>query len=365
MVDLNVVAVFFAAMTTHHELLLLLLLQLSRLVTSLQLHASPFSQDPFLTVWNAPTSSCLTQYGVDLDLGVFSIVQNQNQSFMGDNITIFYARNLGLYPWYLDQTVAINGGVPQNASLDQHLSVAYKDICSFIPDSDFWGLAVVDWESWRPVWVRNWDSKRVYQEASKALVRARHAEWSPAQVESAAREEFGEAARRFMEETLKLGQKQRPKGLWGFYGFPNCYNYYSPKSAQYTGQCPEVEKKRNNELGWLWKVSTALYPDVYLSSELRELHDEVFLYTHHRILEAMRAASLLAPSAPPVFPYARIVYTYTLEFLSQASGTSSVVGSLGIAVVRSDPSFCGSAGAPGLHHRGERCSGICRGGAVG
>lgn len=367
--DLNFVTVFFAAMTTHHELLLLLLfLQLTCLVTCLQLDPLdplPFSHEPFLTVWNAPTSSCLTQHGVDLDLGTFSIVQNQNQSFMGENITIFYAEKLGLYPRYSGKSVAINGGVPQNASLDQHLRAASQDIHSYVPDRDFRGLAVVDWESWRPLWDRNWDSKHVYQQASEALVRARHSEWSPAQVESAARAEFEEAARKFMEETLKLGQNQRPNGLWGFYGFPNCYNSYSYKSAKYTGECPEVEKKRNDKLGWLWKASSALYPDIYLSHELHKLHDEVLLYSQHRILEAMRAGALLAPSAPPVFVYARIVYTYTFEFLSQASGTSWVGSSLRSAVIPSDLRFCCSAGAPGLHHRGERRSGICRGGAVG
>ena len=362
--ELNFLAIFCAAMTTHHGLLLLFL-QLTHLVTCLRFDPSPLSQEPFLTVWNAPTSRCLTQHGVDLDLGIFSIVQNQNQSFMGENITIFYAEKFGLYPRYSGQTVAVNGGVPQNASLEQHLRVASEDIRSFIPDRDFQGLAVVDWESWRPAWDRNWDSKHVYQEASKALVRARHSEWSPAQVESAARAEFEEAARKFMEESLNLGQKQRPNGLWGFYGFPNCYNYYRPNSTHYTGECPEVEKKRNNQLGWLWNVSSALYPDIYLSLELRKLHDEVLLYSQHRILEALRAAALLAPLTPPVFPYARIVYTYTLEFLSQASGARLVGRSCGAAVIPSDPRFCPSAGAPGLHHRRERCSGICRRGAVG
>lgn len=320
MMDLNFLPIVSAAMTTHHELLLLFL-QLTRLVVAgLQFHASPFTQEPFLTVWNAPTSSCSMDYGVDLDLGIFNIVQNQNQCFMGENITIFYSDKLGLYPYYSGE-VPVNGGVPQNASLDQHLKVASEGIDSFIPDRDFQGLAVVDWERWRPLWDRNWDSQHVYQEASKALVRARHAEWSPAQVESAAKAEFEEAARKFMEETLKLGQKQRPSGLWGFYGFPNCYNVYSPKSSGYTGECPEVEKKRNNQLGWLWNVSSALYPNIYLNLGMRQLHQEVLLYTQHRILESMRVRALLAPSAPPVFPYARMVYTFTLEFLSQASGT--------------------------------------------
>ncbi|KAM9859790.1 hyaluronidase-1 [Aulostomus maculatus] len=300
------------------------------------LAASPLSQVPFLTVWNAPTANCFSQYGVDLDLEMFSIVQNQNQTFMGDNITIFYSDKLGLYPRYSTQGEAINGGVPQNASLDEHLEAASEDIQKYIPDVAFQGLAVVDWESWRPVWERNWDTKHVYWEASRALVRSRHPDWSPAQVEAAAHTEFETAGRKFMEGTVMVGLQDRPNGLWGFYGFPNCYNYYDPKSTNYTGECPAVELKRNDELLWLWNVSSALYPNVYLGLEQRGLSKEVFLYTHHRILEAMRAAAQVTPT-PPVFPYARIVYTFTLDFLSQEHlvytiGESAALGSAGIVL---------------------------------
>ncbi|CAN9512003.1 unnamed protein product [Ophioblennius macclurei] len=312
---------------------LLLLFLLLGLVSGLQF--SSFSQVPFLSVWNAPTASCLSRYDVDLDLGTFSIVHNQNQTFMGDNITIFYSSLLGLYPSYTGQGQAVNGGVPQNSSLDDHLRKARSDIRSDISDKNFQGLAVVDWESWRPVWLRNWDSMQVYCEASRSLVRSRHPDWSPAQVEAAARVEFEGAARKFMEETLKLGQEERPGGLWGFYGFPNCYNHYN--GSGYTGECPAVEIKRNDELAWLWNVSSALYPDIYLSLNQRGLHKEVLLYTHHRLLEAMRAGAQATPSPPPVYPYGRIVYTYTLDFLSQEHlvytiGESAALGAGGVVL---------------------------------
>uniref|UniRef100_A0A3Q3WPK5 Hyaluronidase n=1 Tax=Mola mola TaxID=94237 RepID=A0A3Q3WPK5_MOLML len=288
---------------------------------------------PFLPVWNAPTASCLSQYGVDIDLGTFSIVQNQNQTFMGGNVTIFYEEKLGLYPRYSGRAQAVNGGVPQN-----HLRAASQDTRALIPDRDYQGLAVVDWESWRPVWERNWESKQVYWEASRALVRSRHPDWNPAQVEDAARQQFEEAARNFMEETLKLGREERPYGLWGYYGFPNCYNYYSDRSiANYTGECQATEMERNDKLLWLWNVSSALYPDIYLSLDLRGIGPAVLLYIRHRILEAMRAGAQVAPSAPPVFPYTRIVYTYTLEFLSQEHlvytiGESAALGSAGVVL---------------------------------
>ncbi|KAK7915899.1 hypothetical protein WMY93_011660 [Mugilogobius chulae] len=312
-----------------------LVVHLTQFCSALQSVSSSFAQVPFLTVWNAPTANCLSQYGIDLDLGMFNIVQNQNQIFMGDNITIFYADKLGLYPRYASRGTPINGGVPQNSSLDKHLRAASDDIREDIPNPDFQGLAVVDWESWRPVWERNWDTKQIYWDGSKALVKSKHPDWSPAQVEAAARIEFEKAGRQFMEETLKLGREEKPNGLWGFYGFPNCYNYY--KSTNYTGECPPTERKRNDELFWLWNVSSALYPDIYLSLQLRDLDEEVQLYSHNRILEAMRAASQATPQNPPVFPYARIVYTYTLDFLSQEHliytiGESAALGSAGVVL---------------------------------
>ncbi|XP_057702908.1 hyaluronidase-1 [Corythoichthys intestinalis] len=316
-------------MSGLHPILLLFFSILGHLL-GVTMSLSSFSQLPFASVWNAPSSACLLKYGVDLDLGTFSIAQNQNQTFMGDDITVFYTDKLGAYPYY-SQGKAVNGGVPQNTSLDEHLNMSRDDICHYIPDRDFQGLAVIDWESWRPLWERNWDTKQVYQEGSRALVRSKHTDLKPAQVDALAHDEFEAAARKFMAETLKLGQKERPGGLWGFYGFPNCYNYY--KSGNYSGQCPAAESEKNNKLAWLWNVSSALYPDIYLSQELRGLSEEVSLYARHRILEALR---VVLP-ARLVIPYATIVYTYSFQFLSQEHlvytvGESAALGSAGVVL---------------------------------
>ena len=66
-----------------------------------------------------------------------------------------------------------------------------------------------------------------------------------------------------MSGMLALGRSMRPNYLWGFYLFPNCYNY-GWESSDYTGQCSKEVRRQNDELLWLWESSTALYPSVYL-----------------------------------------------------------------------------------------------------
>lgn len=43
-------------------------------------------------------------------------------------------------------------------------------ITLLIPSRANRGLAVIDWEEWRPLWDRNWGTKRIYQTLSVAHV---------------------------------------------------------------------------------------------------------------------------------------------------------------------------------------------------
>lgn len=43
-------------------------------------------------------------------------------------------------------------------------------ITLLIPSRTNRGLAVIDWEEWRPLWDRNWGTKRIYQTLSVAHV---------------------------------------------------------------------------------------------------------------------------------------------------------------------------------------------------
>ena len=139
-------------------------------------------------------------------------------------MTIFYRDRLGVYPYVSRDGAEINGGLPQNADLGAHLALAGGQISQrLLPD--FAGLAVIDWEEWRPLWARNFDSKAVYRRRSVRRVQRQRPDLAGGQaVTEEARREFEEGARRVMGETLRLGVTERPGGLWGYYGFPACYN---------------------------------------------------------------------------------------------------------------------------------------------
>lgn len=271
----------------------------------------------FSVVWNMPTSKCERVFGVSLPLQQHGIIHNAEQRFRGEKINLFYERRLGLYPYINRQGESVNGGIPQKGDLDRHLALSEGQIHAFMRRS-FNGLAVVDWEKWQPLWVRNFGNRQVYHDLSKQLVREKHAEMSEEEVTSLATAEFEKAARSFMEETLRLGVKTCPKGLWGFYGFPGCYNGHGAEESGYTGHCKPGIETLNDKLVFLWQQSTAIYPSVYVHRGLAG-HPNTRLMVRHRVLEAFRVASQHERDASqlPVLPYARVAFTKTLHFLNQ------------------------------------------------
>ncbi|XP_065407386.1 hyaluronidase-4-like isoform X3 [Chrysemys picta bellii] len=315
-----------------HRTVLLLLLLCPELPRGHNLKPSlpPIVTDrPFLVAWNAPTARCWTSYEVPLSVASFSLLANAQEDFTGGNITIFYYDQLGLYPYYLNKTtppIAINGGCPQNASLLDHLDKMASDIATTMPSASFAGLSVIDWENWRPQWIRNWDKKNVYRTMSAQLVRQRNPHWPDEQVELEAKWEFETAAAKFMVETLKLAQLLRPGGWWGYYLFPECYNYhYWDDFENFTGGCPQVEVQRNNKLLWLWEQSKALYPSIYMEEVLRA-SPQGKKFVQAKLSEALRVAQLPSVNhSLPVFAYARPFYSYTLKELTQEQDSSMLL----------------------------------------
>lgn len=276
-----------------------------------------YNNKPLLLAWNAPTENCLSRFGVALPLDIFNIVSSPTATFVKQNLTIFYKNRLGLYPYYDNLTEPINGGLPQLASLTQHLAEMHVDIANYFPDKTLQGLAVIDWEEWRPIWIRNWDAKAIYKKQSMLLVSQKNPTWDNATVSKVAQQEFEISAQNFMRLTLRNAKSLRPNQLWGYYLYPDCYNHdYLQDIENYTGGCPDPEMARNDRLHWLWKESTALYPSIYIGSVLRSTV-YVRSFVRNRINEAMRVASQLNAMTTPVYVYARPTYVSELTVLDE------------------------------------------------
>lgn len=119
----------------------------------------------------------------------------------------------------------INGGVPQNGNLSEFVRQLRVQVPGWIPDEQWSGNAVFDFEAWSTVWELNtgadagWHGQ-VYQNLSLQLVQAHHPTWTEAQVEAQAKVEFEAAATEWFVTALEVCSQIRPHAKWGWYGVP-------------------------------------------------------------------------------------------------------------------------------------------------
>ncbi|KAF6717716.1 Hyaluronidase PH-20 [Oryzias melastigma] len=291
---------------------------------------------PFVAIWNAPTDRC-QQLEIPLDTAAFQAVTTPANR-PGQFLTLFYEDRLGLYP-KVDtiKRKIYKGGIPQNGNLTEHLLKAEGQINRYISQDSSPGLAVIDWESWRPLWDQNWGSKRIYQKLSIAHALQMAPFLSLKHISKLAKTQFQQSGRSFMEKTISLGIGERPSRRWGFYLFPDCFNYGWDKT-NYTGKCSEKIQKQNNQLLWLWERSTALFPSIYLHKGLRN-SPRAALFARNRVQEAVRVAALpKRPYTVPIYVYSRPLYRdQTQLFESQMDlistvGESAALGASGVVM---------------------------------
>ncbi|XP_017291092.1 hyaluronidase PH-20-like [Kryptolebias marmoratus] len=307
------------------------------------INALPMTHPPmlpghhFMFTWNAPTELCESRFGMPLDLSYFSFVSSTLKTATNQRISIFYTDRFGIFPYVDEDTGEMyDEGLPQSVDIKEHHELAEDDIVFYIP-IDQPGLAVLDFEEWRPQWDRNWGSKDIYREISIDTVKKKNPCLSEDKAEGRAKFLFERAAKKYFIQSIRIGKKLRPNRLWGYYLYPDCYNYnYNQDMVGFTGECPPIEKTRNDDLLWLWKESTALFPSIYLELVLKD-SEQARLFVRHRILEAMRVSTLPNSSySIPIYAYIRPVYKdsvddYMSEFdLVNTIGEAAALGAAGI-----------------------------------
>uniref|UniRef100_A0A8C2XN14 Hyaluronidase n=1 Tax=Cyclopterus lumpus TaxID=8103 RepID=A0A8C2XN14_CYCLU len=291
----------------------------------------------FLFMWNAPTELCDIHFDMPLDLSHFHLISSTLKTAINQSISIFYIDRFGLFPYVDEDTGELHDeGLPQLVDLQEHRDLAEDDIEFYITGNRP-GLAVLDFEEWRPQWVRNWGSKDIYRQISIETVQENNPWMTEDEVEARAQASFERGARRYFVRSIRIGKALRPNRLWGYYLYPDCYNYdYNQDMAGFTGECPPIEKDRNDNLLWLWKESTALFPSIYLELTLRDTL-QARHYVRHRIQEAMRVSILPNSSyAIPIYAYIRpidcwLLFVYASQFdLVNTIGEAAALGAAGI-----------------------------------
>lgn len=166
--------------------------------------------------------------------------------FSGSAISILY--DPGKFPALLKNSssgalVQRNGGVPQQGNMNEHLSIFRKHVNELVPDSQNDGLAIIDFESWRPVYSQNFGTLQPYRDLSEAIERKRHPAMPAQRIEAAATRDFENAGRAFMESSIETARKMRPLAKWGYYGLPYCFNGRGTSIED----CPREVKEENNK----------------------------------------------------------------------------------------------------------------------
>ena len=198
--------------------------------------------------------------------------------------------------------------------MTSYLEKATDDITNAIPDENFSGLVIIDWEFWSPIWGENfWPERRVYTEESIAFVQRHHPDWDAAKVESVAKLEFETAGKALFEATVKLGKLLRPGGLWGFYHYPYCEN-----NVRHVGRCNATAMKHNDQLRWLFDDTTAIYPSIYLKSADVGLNGSS-AFVDATLGEAFRVREKSDNPLMPMYSYCRFNYSHTKYYYTMVS----------------------------------------------
>ncbi|EYC45006.1 hypothetical protein Y032_0442g1533 [Ancylostoma ceylanicum] len=257
----------------------------------------------FKAYWNFPSRTCRTNYSIKFE--DYRIETNKNLSFYGEKVVIFYEFIFGNYPYYKNykKDQPVNGGTPQNCSLEKHLEIARKNITDLIPEN-FEGLAIIDLEEWRPLFDQNfWGLKSVFRNQSIAIVKEKNPNLeNETEIAKLAEKEFNDAAKKFFVKTIQLGRELRPGAKWGFYGFPYC-NYNAGKNGTY--ECWKKYQDWNDKMMFIFNESTALFPSIYLGSNATS--DERFRYVQAVLKEARRISEKFKPPLP-IYAYTKIEY---------------------------------------------------------
>jgi hypothetical protein len=250
-------------------------------------------------------------------------------SFAGANmnrdIVILYMWQLGKFPYFGPHRHAMDP-----TWLDKHLAQIPTDLDTYIPDPNFSGLVIIDYENWSLTWERTRNEPgdpdpfapdKDYHDDWRDHIRSDRPELlqglDEAGQERVFKETYQECAKDIYLQTLNACRALRPNAKYAFWGYPVLrYRYpreLPPGTIGYD-DLTHTASQLNDELDWLWEaqdfICSAVYAPYTTIPEGRKRGDhEDWPSQFGRFLDGNIAESLRVAGGKPVYPCVSLRYT--------------------------------------------------------
>uniref|UniRef100_A0A1B6CQB0 Hyaluronidase n=2 Tax=Clastoptera arizonana TaxID=38151 RepID=A0A1B6CQB0_9HEMI len=273
----------------------------------------------FKVIWNVPTELCKVRHNMSFTYVVkeYGITMNDDDYFRGNEISLLYTP--GLFPeikgYKYDKSLKvpdvskltyINGGLPQDGKIMDHLDAFEIFINKTVPNPRNKGLIIIDMEHFGATWAQNFNDMEIYRIMSRKKVQDKNPTWTTAEVEKQAKLDYERAATNFIVKTLAYGKALRPFAKWGYYQYPQCFNQCNQ------GSCSASNEADNDQMILLWKRSDVLFPSAYLANECTP--EGRAIITSGKVKECHRVLKKYNTTAN-VYPYIYFKYFFHDTFV--------------------------------------------------
>lgn len=183
-------------------------------------------------------------------------------------------------------------------------------VLSAIPDEKYDGLAVIDFESWHPLWMEPWHRPTTpgpWQEWMDYIAETRKDEVSKldaAGLEKLWKATYEEVAQKFWTTWIVWCKELRPNAKWGFYDYPNTVQHGYGRTEpvfRFWGE-------RNDRLAWLWKQVDFLAPSLYcinmsVPKGVTPGHGEIVEGAYDSVISSNMLECYRIGNGLPVYPF--------------------------------------------------------------
>lgn len=233
-------------------------------------NAQAWPPDKYTVYWGVTTKiGYLRKTGIDWANKI-----DFNGAPINSKVTLFYQSNMGDYPLAGPHIPLMTPGY-----MDSHISRIQKHLDQYMPDPNYDGLGIIDYETWRPIWeltpnehsskpidAHDYDFRNDWEEYMTIVQPAKMKSLSGQTRELYLRDTYEGASRDFYLATLAECRRLRPNAKWTFYGYPmKIYRdsqRVGPGIIGY-GNLTSQASAANDRLAWLWGAVDFLNPSLY------------------------------------------------------------------------------------------------------